>query len=282
MRHLLPHTAGLFDYASDSSTTPPTRPTPLHEWTRARATAVRSRPRSPARAARARAFHYSDTGYVLLGEIIERVTGETLPAPPSAAPALRSPRPRPTPTGRSSSRHRPASGRGPVLRTRLRQHRRSTRRTTSTAAAAWCRPSTTSRRFSRALFHGKVFDKTRDTRTMTKVSGPGRKDGAAMGLFARRRRRALLQARPATGARRPVLPAPGSPFARTINQADDAELRLPTPRAGDRQGSRSPREAIALALAPPPPPSARWHAEPHMLRLDVPTAELGAIRIGEA
>ena len=25
-------------------------------------------------------FHYSDTGYVLLGEILERVTGEPLPA----------------------------------------------------------------------------------------------------------------------------------------------------------------------------------------------------------
>jgi D-alanyl-D-alanine carboxypeptidase len=38
--------------------------------------------------------------------------------------------------------------------------------------------------FSRALFRGDVFDDPEMLTTMESVSSPGRKDGAAMGLFA--------------------------------------------------------------------------------------------------
>ena len=39
-------------------------------------------------------------------------------------------------------------------------------------------------RFYRALFHGKIFHDARTLRTMTRVVGPGRAEGAAMGIFA--------------------------------------------------------------------------------------------------
>lgn len=78
VRHLLSHTSGLADHAQtpqfiagvkahpQTATTPAEHVRHLVEWTQ------------PVGAPGAR-FSYSDTGYILLGTIIERVTGESLP-----------------------------------------------------------------------------------------------------------------------------------------------------------------------------------------------------------
>lgn len=81
VEHLLTHTGGLADYFGDTPTTGPTMlnlvatererawtPTQLLDFTRER---LRPAERPGAK------FHYSDTGYVMLGLVIEAATGET-------------------------------------------------------------------------------------------------------------------------------------------------------------------------------------------------------------
>lgn len=81
VEHLLGHTSGIADYFEDKTHTgrsftrdirerPDTRWTPaaLLEFTRANQTAV---------GVPGRVFHYSDSGYILLGMLIEKVAGQT-------------------------------------------------------------------------------------------------------------------------------------------------------------------------------------------------------------
>jgi D-alanyl-D-alanine carboxypeptidase len=77
VRHLLNHTAGLYDYASDGSYQATVLAEPARRWTRAeqvRYAVDHGDPLGPPGAA----FHYSDTGYLLLGEIVEHATGQAL------------------------------------------------------------------------------------------------------------------------------------------------------------------------------------------------------------
>lgn len=78
VRMLLQHTSGLFDYAMSPPYIRRATADPGHRWTRAEqlAWAVDSgapygRPGD--------IYHYSDTGYILLGEILETVTGRSMP-----------------------------------------------------------------------------------------------------------------------------------------------------------------------------------------------------------
>ena len=76
--------------------------------------------------------------------------------------------------------------------------------------------------FYRALFHGDVFDDPRTSRDDDAVSGAGRDDGAAIGLFAADvAGGALLRTSWLLGDRRDLLPATRPRVPRTINQADD-------------------------------------------------------------
>lgn len=77
IRHLLTHTSGLHDYATDERYYAAVLGDPMHRWTRmeqVRAAMEWSRPRFAPGAD----YHYSDTGYVLLGEIIERLSGQPM------------------------------------------------------------------------------------------------------------------------------------------------------------------------------------------------------------
>lgn len=80
VRHLLTHTGGLFDHAQDEEGyIGAIRRDPARRWTRTdqlRHAVVRGRRLSPP----GTAFSYSDTGYILLGELLERVTGRPLAA----------------------------------------------------------------------------------------------------------------------------------------------------------------------------------------------------------
>lgn len=112
IRHLLSHTAGLDSYSSDDRFREAVLANPRRIWTPEDQVRLTMKYADPL-GAPVEAFHYSDTGYVLLGDIIERLTGldlatavrrelrltrlplnatwwETLePAPPSAEPRAR-------------------------------------------------------------------------------------------------------------------------------------------------------------------------------------------------
>jgi D-alanyl-D-alanine carboxypeptidase len=80
VRHLLTHTAGLFDFSFGPGVDYLGRvfADPLHRWTRREQLelAMQGTPVGPPGGQ----FHYSDTAYSLLGEIVEEATGDTLGA----------------------------------------------------------------------------------------------------------------------------------------------------------------------------------------------------------
>jgi D-alanyl-D-alanine carboxypeptidase len=82
IRHLLSHTSGLYDYAMDSTYLEIATTDLRHHWTRMEQVEfamTRGRPYGQP----GQVYHYADTGYILLGEIVEQLTGQGL------GPALR-------------------------------------------------------------------------------------------------------------------------------------------------------------------------------------------------
>lgn len=76
VRHLLMHTAGLPDHADDAYVQI-VMADPMRQWTRREQLQVGVDNHDPLGPPNAQ-YTYSDTGYILLGDIIERVTGEPL------------------------------------------------------------------------------------------------------------------------------------------------------------------------------------------------------------
>ena len=76
IRHLLTHTSGLFDYADKQFETTFTE-NPHHRWTRTEQLQGAMKWGKPY-GEPGEVYRYSDTGYILLGEIIERVYGQSL------------------------------------------------------------------------------------------------------------------------------------------------------------------------------------------------------------
>jgi len=77
VRHLLTHTSGIFDYAMSAPYQEVVNGNPTKRWTRAeqiRFAVDQGQPYGEPGSV----FHYSDTGYILLGEIVERVTGQSM------------------------------------------------------------------------------------------------------------------------------------------------------------------------------------------------------------
>jgi D-alanyl-D-alanine carboxypeptidase len=79
IKHLLQHTSGLYDYAGDPAFQTFVVSHPRHRWTRSEQVRFAMNHGKPLAQPGAE-FHYSDTGYVLLGEILERGTGHNLAA----------------------------------------------------------------------------------------------------------------------------------------------------------------------------------------------------------
>lgn len=77
VRHLLTHTAGLFDYAMAPQYGAAVFGNFPHRWTRDEQLRFAIDSGKPVGEPGAR-FHYSDTGYILLGEILERVSGQPM------------------------------------------------------------------------------------------------------------------------------------------------------------------------------------------------------------
>jgi D-alanyl-D-alanine carboxypeptidase len=134
VRQLLQHTAGFYDYASDLDFEARAVSDPTHRWTRLEQLEFAASQGDPL-SEPGDEFHYSDTGYILLGEILERVTGQTLPQAVRGLLRL----------DELSPRHPVRS----LVRTSTRVTRSttsaSTRRPTSTAGAGSSPQSATSR-----------------------------------------------------------------------------------------------------------------------------------------
>ncbi len=77
IRHLLTHTAGLFDHAGSNTYIQQVFANPSHEWTRTEQIQGCVDWGDPLFEP-GEQFSYSDTGYILLGEIIEDITGKSL------------------------------------------------------------------------------------------------------------------------------------------------------------------------------------------------------------
>jgi len=79
VRMLLQHTSGLFDYAGSEAFLERLMQDPQHRWTRAEQLEWAMSAGSPY-GAPGEVFHYSDTGYILLGEVLETMTEQPMPA----------------------------------------------------------------------------------------------------------------------------------------------------------------------------------------------------------
>lgn len=79
VRHLLSHSAGLYDHGGDPRYVAAMLATPRREWTRKELVALMAEYADPQSPPSTR-FQYSDTGYILLGDIVERLTGQSLAA----------------------------------------------------------------------------------------------------------------------------------------------------------------------------------------------------------
>ena len=78
VRHLMEHSSGLYDYASDRNFVERVVQEEEHVWTRREQIQLAMTNGEPLSAPGER-FRYSDTGYIILGEIIERTTGKSMP-----------------------------------------------------------------------------------------------------------------------------------------------------------------------------------------------------------
>lgn len=79
LRHLLSHSAGLYSHAEDPRYAPLVFSDPDHHWTRKEQVELMAEYGDPV-GAPGEKFEYSDTGYVLVGDMIERATGMSLAA----------------------------------------------------------------------------------------------------------------------------------------------------------------------------------------------------------
>jgi D-alanyl-D-alanine carboxypeptidase len=77
VRHLLTHTSGIFDFATDMRFYAAVFGDPKHRWTRLEQVQAAIKWGKP-RFEPGKGYHYSDTGYILLGEIIERLSKKPL------------------------------------------------------------------------------------------------------------------------------------------------------------------------------------------------------------
>jgi len=78
VRHLLTHTSGLYDYTESDYFNRMVTDEPRHRWTRTEQLRTAMDQGSPW-GAPGDVYHYADTGYILLGEILERTTGQPMP-----------------------------------------------------------------------------------------------------------------------------------------------------------------------------------------------------------
>jgi len=223
VRQLLQHTSGLYDYATDEDYETAALADPAHRWTRLEQLRFATEQGDPI-GEPGEVFGYSDTGYVLLGEILERTTGATLPGAVRELVRFDD-------LGLDHTYWEILEPTPPDTPDRAHQYFGTIDNIVLDASTdlygGGGLVSTVDdlARFYRALFHGKVFDKPASLRTMTTPSRPGRDEGAAMGIY-------VVDAagercyghRGFWGTQTIHCPRLDLTFARTTNQADDADF----------------------------------------------------------
>jgi D-alanyl-D-alanine carboxypeptidase len=221
VRMLLDHTAGLFDYATSARYDRANVDQPQRHWTRAEQLALAMQGRRVA--APGRRYHYSDTGYVLLGEILERAAGRPLAAAVRDALGFE----------RLGLRHtfwetfEPPPGGSPP---RAHQYYGTTfdNATLDASSDLYGGGGLVSTvgdlsRFFRALFDGRVFEHDATLDAMLTVSKPGHRSGAALGIFATDIGGERCWGHPGYwGSEAYYCPRSRLAFALTINQADES------------------------------------------------------------
>ena len=182
VRQLLLHTSGLYDYATDDAYDDVNVADPGHRWTRLEQLQFAVDHGDPL-GAPGKTFGYADTNYILLGELLERVTGKTLPGAVRQLldfDALGLDHTyweilEPTPPGTPDRAHQYYATYDNIVLDASHDLYGGGGLVSTVDDLA---------RFYRALFHGKVFERRSTLRTMTKPSRPGRDEGAAMGIYA--------------------------------------------------------------------------------------------------
>ena len=182
VRQLLRHTAGLYDYAESDAYDATNVADPGHRWTRLEQLRFATEHGDPI-GAPGEKFHYSDTAYVLLGEILERETGQSLPAAVRKLIGFRRlgldhtywETLEPEPTGEGDRAHQYYGTYDNIVLDAS---------TDLYGGGGLVSTVGDLTRFYHALFHGKVFHDPATLKTMTRVAGPGKAEGGAMGIFA--------------------------------------------------------------------------------------------------
>jgi D-alanyl-D-alanine carboxypeptidase len=222
VRQLLQHTSGLDDYATKAEFDAANIAEPRHRWTRDEQLRFAAEHGDPV-GDPGEVFAYGDTNYILLGELLERVTGKTLPG--AVRSLLRFDRLglehtyweilEPTPPGTPELAHQYFGTEfdGGLLDGSFDLYGGGGLVSTVDDIA----------RFYRALFHGKVFDKPSTLRTMTTPSRPGRDEGGAMGIYSGvdAAGERCFAHRGFWGTQVVHCPRLDVTFARTLNQADE-------------------------------------------------------------
>lgn len=224
VRQLLQHTSGFYDYATDDAYDDVNVAHPEHRWTRLEQLQFAVDHGNPL-APPSKRYSYADTNYILLGEIIERVTDQTLPT--AVRELLHLDRLgldhtyweilEPTPPGTPPRAHQYfATAFDNIILDASHDLYGGGGLVSTVDDLA---------RFYRALFHGKVFDKPATLETMTKVSGPGRDEGAAMGIFVVDAAGERCYGHAGYWGTQTIhCPRLDLTFARTINQANESEF----------------------------------------------------------
>jgi D-alanyl-D-alanine carboxypeptidase len=224
VRQLLDHTSGLFDYASSEAYDEINETDPARRWT-PREQLTFAMDRGAPLAEPGREHHYADTNYVLLGEILERASGQPL------AEAVRSA----IGFDRLDLDHtywevlEPAP---PGLRPRAHQYYGTTFDNIALDASSDLFGgggliSTVGdlTRFYRALFDGDVLSDDASLDAMLTVSQPGRPAGAGLGIFATDIAGEECWGHPGYwGTEAYYCPALDVAFAIETNQANEADL----------------------------------------------------------
>jgi D-alanyl-D-alanine carboxypeptidase len=182
VRELLDHTSGLYDYASSDEYDARNTSDPGHRWTRAEQLTFAVEHGDPVGVPGA-VHRYADTNYILLGELLERETGRSL------GPAVRDT----VGFGRLGLDHTwweqleppPADSRPLAHQYHGTTFDGASLDPSYDLFGGGGLVSTVGdvSRFFEELFRGRVFDHDATLDTMLTVSRPGRRDGAALGIF---------------------------------------------------------------------------------------------------
>jgi len=224
VRQLLRHTSGLYDYATDLGYDARNLADPTHRWTRLEQLQLATELGDPV-GEPGEVFSYADTGYILLGELLERATGTSLPA------AVRSLLPldelglddtywevlEDTPAGAAERAHQYYGDSIDNAGLDASQDLYGGGGLVSTTGDL--------ARFYEGLFGDEVFERPATLETMTKVSGAGRAERAGMGIFTVDAAGERCYGHAGYwGTQTISCPGLDLTFARTINQADDGDF----------------------------------------------------------